>query len=255
MVNKVQSVDRAFLILELLSHYNEGLGITKISNHTNLHKSTVHRLISSLVQNGFVDQCPTTSNYRITLKMYEIGSRRLKDLDILTASKPYTEKISKILNEVVHLVIREEENIVYIDKIKAENTIQLTSNIGKRVPMYSTSVGKAMLAYTDSKVVEEIWYNTDIKKLTENTIIHFKTFKNELLKVHELGFAVDNEENEKGVKCVGAPIFGLNSEVVGAISVSAPSNRITKKNIKKIGDTVKFYASLISKELGFMETS
>lgn len=253
MDNIVQSVDRALSILELLSDYDEGLRIIDISEKVNLHKSTVHRLLKTLMHKGFVEQDLITNKYKISLKLYELGSKRTESLDILKVSKPYTKALMQSFNEVVHLVIRDGNDIVYIDKVEANNTIRMASNIGKRSPLYCTAVGKAILAYTDEKEVERVWRNSNIKKLTKNTIIDFKVFKEELKKVRELGYAVDDEENEIGVRCVGAPIFDYNGEVAGAISISGPTIRVTRDQVERIGSEIKKYAKLISRELGYIE--
>ncbi len=247
----VQSIDRALSILELISDYNEGLGITEISEKTDLHKSTVHRLLGTLIYKGFVMQDKVTNKYRISLKLYELGAKRIEDLDILKASKLYTKKLMEEVNEVVHLVIRDKNDIIYIDKVEADNTIRMASTIGRRSPLYCTSVGKAILAYLDEEEVEEIWNNSNVQKLTSNTITDFQLFKEELEKVKKQGYAEDDEENEIGVRCVGAPVFNFHGEVEGAISISGPTIRVTKDKMEKSAKAVKKYAELISKELGY----
>lgn len=200
----------------------------------------------------FVVQDITTNRYKISLKLYELGAKRLIGTDILNNSKPYTKALMESLNEVVHLVIRDKNDIVYIDKVEADNTIRMASTIGKRSPLYCTSVGKAMLAFMPESHVEEIWSNTNIQKLTENTIIDFERFKEELLTIRQKGFAVDDEENEIGVRCIGAPVFNIHGEVEGAISVSGPAMRVTKDRVELFAREVKRYADLISRELGYI---
>lgn len=251
MIEIVQSVDRTLSILELISDYDDGLRITEISEKVGLHKSTVHRLLGTLIYKGYVIQNQRTNKYRLTTKLFELGNRVIADMDILKASKPYTEDLMKILNEVVHLVIRDDKDIVYIDKVEANNTIRMASNIGRRSPLYSTSVGKAILAYLDEKEVLEIWDSSDIKKFTDNTITDYDIFRMELDKIRLHGYAVDDEENEHGVRCVGAPIFNFHGEVEGAISISGPTIRVTKEKVDVIADEVKRCAHLISKNLGY----
>lgn len=252
-MNIVQSVDRTLSILELISDYDEGLGITEIGKKIDLHKSTVHRLLGTLIYKDFVEQDPITNKYRISLKLYELGSKRIKDLDILNVSKPYTKKLMEELNEVVHLVIRDKNDIVYIDKVEADNTIRMASSIGRRSPLYCTSVGKAILAFLEEEEVKEVWENSDIKALTKNTITDFEEFKEELYKIRKQGYAEDDEENELGVRCIGAPIFNYNNEVEGAISISGPTIRVTKDKVEDISEKVKKYSMLISKSLGYKE--
>lgn len=255
MIDRVQSVDRALSILELLSNYNEGLGITEIGERTELHKSTVHRLLGTLIYKGYVVQDNLTNRYRLTMKLFELGNRKINDIDILNISKPYTKELMESVNEVVHLVIREGSKIVYIDKVEADNTIRMASNIGRKSPLYCTSVGKAMMAYMDEKEVENIWHKTDILRFTKKTITDLEELKVELDKVRELGYAEDDEENELGVRCVGAPVFNYTGKVEGAISISGPTIRVTKDKVEEYGKEVKKYADLISKELGYKSFS
>lgn len=251
MAESVQSVERALTILELLSEHNDGLGVTEISVKTNLHKSTVHRLLKALIAKDFVVQEEVNNLYKVSMKLYEMGSKKIVDIDILKASKPYTRDLMNKLNEIVHLVIRDNTDIIYIDKVEADNTIRMASRVGQRSPMYCTSVGKSMLAFMDNKEVKEVWDASEIIKLTQNTIISFNEFKEELIKIRQLGYAVDNEENELGVRCIGATIFNQKGEVEGAISISGPANRIPVDRVEYIAMEVKKCADLISKDLGY----
>lgn len=248
----VQSVERALTILELLANYNDGLRIIEISKKVNLHKSTVHRLIGTLIHKGYVTQDVESNKYKVTLKLFELGNKKLEDMHILNVSKIYIEKLMKTLNEVVHLVIRDENEIVYIDKVEADNTIRMASNIGRRSPLYCTSVGKAMLAYMTNEEVRNIWNNSKIEKRTSNTITDFDILKRELEIIREKGYSVDDEENEIGVRCIGAPVFNRFGKVEGGISISGPSIRITKDKVEEVAHEVIKYASMISKELGYI---
>ena len=253
MIDVVQSVDRALSILEVLSDYNGGLGITEISNKVGLHKSTVHRLLGTLAYKGYVVQENETNKYKVTLKLFELGNKKVESMDILAISKSYAKELMKKVNEVVHFVIREGNNIVYIDKVEADNTIRMASTIGRRSPLYCTSVGKAILAQLPDEEVKEIWNSSKIEKLTESTITDLKDMKKELEKVRQKGYAVDNEENEPGVRCIGAPVFNRFGKVEGAISISGPTIRVTEDVVERFAKEVVKYASLISKELGYKE--
>ena len=247
----VQSVDRTLTILEVLSDYNDGLGITEISSLVNLHKSTVHRLLATLIYKGYVVQDEESNKYKITFKLFELGSKKVHKLDLLKISRPYTKMLMESVNEVVHLIISEETDIVYIDKVEANNTISMASRIGKRNPMYCTATGKAILAFLTEEEILKVWNSSKVVKLTKNTNTDFILFKKELQTIRENGYAIDNEENEIGEKCVGAPIFNMNGNVVAAISVSGPVTRITDDKIDFISNEVMQCTKLISKEMGY----
>ncbi|AOY76064.1 IclR family transcriptional regulator [Clostridium formicaceticum] len=251
MKETVQSVDRALSILEVLSDYEEGVGITEISSKIDLHKSTVHRLLVTLICKGYVEQNPSTNKYKLTLKLLELGNKLIDKMDILSVAKPYLQQLTEITNEVVHLVVREGIEIVYIDKVESDNKIRMHSRIGSRSPMYCTSVGKAMMAYLPEEEVEKIWEASEIKKFTQYTITELQEMKETLKKVREVGYALDEEENELGIRCIGSPIFNHNGEVCGAISVSGPTMRVTKETIENFKNYILEYSSKISKELGY----
>ncbi|SDK05031.1 IclR family transcriptional regulator [Natronincola ferrireducens] len=247
----VQSVERALAILEVLSDYGEGVGITELSTNINLHKSTVHRLLLTLIQKGYVEQNPETSKYKLTLKLFELGNKPLEKLDILTVAKPYLHQLKEVTHEVVHLVIREGTEIVYIDKVESENKIRMHSRIGTRSPMYCTSVGKAIMAYLPEEEVERLWENSEIKRLTPHTITDLNVMKKTLKEIRQKGYALDEEENELGIRCIGAPIFNHRGELAGAISVSGPTIRVTKEVVEGYKNHILEYSKNISKELGY----
>lgn len=251
MSNVVQSVERALDILEILSEDVNGMGLSEIGNKIDLHKSTIHRLLGTLIHKGYVSQDCVTNKYKITIKLYELGVKKIASTDILEASKPYSKALMDSLNEVVHLVIRDKNDIIYIDKVEADNTIRMISTIGKRRPLYCTSVGKAMMAYMSEEEIKEIWDNSEIESLTQKTIVDYEDFLSELDKVKTNGYAEDDEENEMGVRCIGAPIFNHKGQIEGAISISGPAFRVTKERVDEISKEVKKYAKLISKELGY----
>lgn len=247
----VQSVDRALSIIEVLSDYEEGLALTEISTKIKLHKSTVHRLLGTLIQRGYVEQNEETNKYKLTLKLFELGNKLVEKMDILPIAKPYLKRLGENTNEVVHLVLLEDTEIVYIDKVESENTIRMHSRIGSRSPAYCTAVGKAILAHLPDEELEEIWERSDIKELTKYTITNLDTMKKELEKIRERGYSIDNEENELGVRCVAAPIFNFKGEVCAAVSVSGPIMRITQQKIKQIAKLVMESCKEISRQLGY----
>lgn len=252
MAEVVQSIDRALNILEIVAKTPKEISIKEISEETDLHKSTVHRLLNSLIYKGFVEQNEETGKYSITFKLYNLGINKINDLDLVKIARPFAEELMEKVDEVVHLVVRNGNHIVYIDKVEnINNTIRMVSTIGKRTPMYCSSVGKAILAYEKDEKVKEIWEGTEIISFTPTTITDLKVLNLELEKIKEQGYAEDNEEHELGVKCVGAPIFNMDGKVEYAISVSGPSNRMTDSRIEEIAKYTKFYSNKISEKLGY----
>ncbi|WP_058485731.1 IclR family transcriptional regulator [Defluviitalea phaphyphila] len=247
----VQSVDRALSILEVLSNYEEGLGLAELSSKLGLHKSTVHRLLATLIVKGYVEQSSLTNKYKITLKLFELGNKKISNINILEIARPYLKELMKKTNEVVHLVIRENIDIIYIDKVESENTIRMHSKIGRRSPMYCTAVGKAIMAGLEEEEVQDIWNKSEIKQYTDFTITDFNDMKKELERIRKKGFAIDEQENELDVRCIGAAIFDYTGKPYAAISISGPVTRMTDEKIEKFSKWLLYYASELSKELGY----
>lgn len=251
MKDLVQSVDRSLALLELLAEYPKGISIADLSKGSDLHKSTVHRLLNTLVYKGFVKQNPKDNTYMLSLKLFELGSSVVNGTSIRNVSKPYLRKLRDLTGEVVHLVIPESPYIIYIDKFDSNETIRMHSNIGKRSPMYCTSVGKAILATYSNDEIKEVWATSDIQRFTEHTITDLDDFMETIEAVRQNGFAEDNEENELQVRCFGAVIKDYSGDAVGAISISTPIIRLNEERIEQFKKLIIEYSQRISKELGF----
>lgn len=247
----VQSVDRTLSILELLSDYEEGLGITEISEKLDLHKSTVHRLLNTLIYKGYVKQNRITSKYEITLKLFELGNKKIEKMDLVAIAKPYLKELMEKTNEVVHLVVQEGTEIIYIAKVEPLKSMKMYSRIGMRKPMYCTAMGKAILSQMQDDEVQEIWNSSCVKKLTENTIVDFNKLKSSLIEFKEKGYAVDNQEVEIGVKCIGTVLRDYTNKICGAISISSSILTLTEDKEKYFSKLILEYAAKISKELGY----
>ena len=247
----VQSVDRALSILEVLSDYEDGLGITEISEKVGLHKSTVHRLLSTLIYKGYVEQNHINNKYKLTLKLFEIGNKRVENMDLVEVARPYLKELVEKTNEVAHLVVSEGTEIIYVAKEESQNTIRTHSRIGHRRPLYCTAVGKSILSHMSDKEINDIWNKSHIEKLTEHTITDFEKLKECLCEVREKGYAVDEQENEVGVRCVAASIFNHKGEVCGAISISGSIISFTDEKLEEFSKLIIEYARKISKKLGY----
>lgn len=253
MADTVQSIDRALSLLEILSSSKEGMGLLELGEAANLSKGTVHRLLYTLMENGYVKQQEKTGKYQLTMKMFVLGARPVEKMDVLRVARPYLEKLRDLSQEVVHLVLPDGHEILYVDKVEAENTIRMYSNIGKRGTLYATSVGKAMLSYHTEEEIRKLWSKMDVHKLTEYTITDLPAFLAELKNIRKNGFALDREENELGVQCMGAAILDYTDTPVAAFSISGPVQRMTEEKIKTLKDAMLETKRIISEELGYFK--
>lgn len=249
----VQSIDRALNLLEIISKYKNGISITSLSEETKLHKSTVHRLVSSLVFHGYVTQLDD-AKYKLSYKLYRLGVNAFSDLSLVDVARDNIIKLSREVGEVVHLVIRNKNEVIYIDKENPSRSSSIMgSRIGSSAPIYCTSVGKAMLFDSNDYEIMNIWESIKIDSKTHKTITDFERFKKEIEYSKKLGYAIDDEENEIGISCIGAPIYDYTNKIIAAISLSGPIIRVNKMNLEKYVQPLIREAKDISKKLGYIE--
>ncbi len=244
--SSVQSVERTFKLVEILSEKG-ALGITELSVLSGLNKTTVYRLLSTLVNLGYVRKKTANEKYELTLKFLRLSADTLSKIDFRHTARPYLEKIPAKTGETVHLVERIGNDIIYIDKFEsAVNSVRMVSRIGFTLPMIYTAVGKAIMAKLTDKEIEKIWNESEIIAKTDKTVTDFTEFMKEIEIVRKRGYATDLEENESGVCCVAAALTDMYGEYKYAFSVSAPVTRIDDKKIAEIGLLITETAQKIS---------
>lgn len=247
--NPIQVADRLFLVLETLSE-TDSLGLLELSNRLSLHKSTVHRLLTSLIHLGYVKQDAKTNKYRLTFKIIQIANKMMTKLDILEIARPYLKQLMEKTGETVHLVQLDQNVAVYIDKVEAyQNSVRMVSKVGNHIPIYCSGVGKAIAAQLETKALKRLWDDIEIKKMTPYTIITFSDFIKELDGVRQKGYALDNEENEMGVRCIAASLPGYEGNQPYAFSISAPINRMTDEKIQQYAHYILDTKKQLTEEL------
>jgi len=214
----------------------------------NLAKATTHRFLLTLQALGFVRR-DEQDRWTLTLKLFNTGSRALDHLDVHSAARPIAEELADRLGETVHMGVREEDAAVYVLKIESRHTIRMHSRVGRRIPLYCTAIGKVLLAFADPQECAATLRSLDLAAHTPHTLTSRASVKAELDKIRQEGFAVDDEEHEQGIRCVGAPVFGHTGEVLAALSVSWPSFRFPSEAQGTI-EAVRAAADRISSILG-----
>lgn len=229
--NPIQVANRIFQVMEYLAQHNS-CGLLELSTSLNLNKTTVHRILNSLIYMGYVKQDSDTSKYSPTLKICSLSNQILASIDITDVARPYLKELVKLSGETVHLVQLDGVQAVYIDKVEShQNSVRLISRIGKSVPLYCSGVGKAMLADMEETRIQSIWQKSQINKWTSYTITDFHQFQKELEQIRINGYALDCEENELGVRCIAASLKDYSGSPKYAFSISAPSNRMGEEHL------------------------
>ena len=248
---RVQSVQRALSILEIVADH-DGIGLTEISKLSQLNKATVHRLLSTLISMGYVEQHKKTGFYELTFKLFQLGNKKIEQVDSFKIARSFISELSNQIEETVHLVVEDNKEVVYIDKFEPSNLLfRMHSRVGKRAPMYCTAVGKALLSHYTDEIIKEVWDSSDIKSLTPHTITNFTPFMEEVAMIRSKGYAVDNEENEMGIYCIASVFYNHKGEVEGAISISIPMTRFNEKSPEYYIDKALEYSAKISQALGY----
>jgi len=253
--NLVQTIERASSILDILGQSPHGITIRELSSRIKLPKATTHRLLSSLSYFGYVRQDARTRDYFLGFKLVELGQLLLDQLDLRREAEPFLRELAEKTRETVHMVFLDRNEIVYIDKVETEQHtggLKMASRVGLRNPVHSCAVGKVLMADLPEEVLERFIKGITLSKRTVNTITDPGQLKEHLKSVRKQGYAVDEEENEKGIRCVAAPIFNETGKAVSAISISGPAFRVTKKVVQDIlKKEVMETAAMISQRLGW----
>ncbi|MEH7180390.1 IclR family transcriptional regulator [Neobacillus vireti] len=249
--NVVKSVSRALDMIALVGMKKGGLGVTEIANQIDINKSSVFRTLSTLVQYGYIEQDPDTGKYKLGYKFLDISSKLLESIDLRTEAKPFLQELENMTNEVIHLVVYDQGEVVYIEKLEGNETLRTHSKVGKRAPMHCTSVGKAILSHLPKSDVLGILDRRGMPYHTDHTIISREEFLRELKQIKKRGYALDLEENEYGITCIAAPVFDHLGNVAAAVSISGPTTRMTTERLNQLGPIMIQTGQKISARLGY----
>ena len=248
---RIHVIDRAAQILDCFGFDHQELSVSEIGAKTGLHRSTAHRILMALEYNDLIKQNPSTGKYHLGIKLFKLGHQAVSQLNLREICRPFLSRLMNDTKETIHLAVLDDDQVLYLDKVEGPHALRMPSRVGRYIPTYCTSLGKAMLSCLDDQEVKSILRRQTLKPHTENTVKNINQLLADLRSVRKRGYAVDNEEIEIGLRCVGAPLRDYTGGMVGAISVAAPSARLSEKNTPVIGRMVIAIAAEISEKLGF----
>jgi IclR family transcriptional regulator, KDG regulon repressor len=248
---RIHVIDRAAQILDCFGFDHQELSVSEIGAKTGLHRSTAHRILMALEYNDLIKQNPSTGKYHLGIKLFKLGHQAVSQLNLREICRPFLSRLMNDTKETIHLAVLDDDQVLYLDKVEGPHALRMPSRVGRYIPTYCTSLGKAMLSCLDDQEVKSILRRQTLKPHTENTVKNINQLLADLGSVRKRGYAVDNEEIEIGLRCVGAPLRDYTGGMVGAISVAAPSARLSEKNTPVIGRMVIAIAAGISQKLGF----
>jgi DNA-binding IclR family transcriptional regulator len=225
-------------ILDLLGESDDSLSLADICQRMGLRKSTAHRTLMALERTGLIERAPA-HRYRLGLKLYDMGNRAVEQIDLRGRIHPHLHNLALRVGETCHLGVLHRTRVVYIDKIEPVNRrVCISSRTGASNPVYSTSLGKAVLAFLPETEVDAIISGIRFRQFTSKTLISKEQLLQSLERVRHRGYAIDDEEMEIGTRCVGAPIFDADHRPIAALSVSGSTARLTALCVPTIAEQV-----------------
>ncbi len=249
----VQSVVRALTLLDALGDSRGEVGVADLSKQVGFHVSTTHRLLATLIAQGYARQNPETGRYALGAKAFHLAESYLGQLDLRRAVRPTLERLSHETGETANLVILEGREALYLDKVESPQSLRIFSRIGRRAPLHCTAAGKVLLASHSRQKVDALLGQGPLEALTRSTITSRNQLRRELEKISEQGFAVDIEECEAGASCIAAPVKNAQGETVAALGISGPSVRMNTQHIQELVPRVVREARYAADQLGFRD--
>jgi len=246
-----RTTQRTVEILKLVSKNPDGITLDTICEKLKLPKTSAYDIVTTLAEMGMVNvDRGQRQRYTIGLTAYRIGINYTNNLDFISVIEPEMKTFAREVGKTVFFGVRSDHEVVYICKAEPENPIITTATVGTKNPMYCTSLGKAILAFSDEETREQVMNRIKFCRKTERTILDRESLLQELETVKEKGYALDAREVEEHMECVGAPVFGPDGNVLGAISVSSLYK--PTEDYEALGREVLEKSREVSRLLGFL---
>lgn len=243
---------RGLNILTLFTRETPTRSLTELTTTTGLNKTSVFRLATTLEEAGFLLRDPETKRYRPGIKILQLGFTAISSLDLRQIAHPYLEQLSQQVDETVSLSVLDGLDVIYIDRVRNRQIVGVVLGMGSRLPAHCASMGKAMLAHLPADELEHRLENTKLLSRTANSITTHQALKDELQRVREQGYAINNEELEAGLRAVAAPIWNHNQQVIAAINITGSGAKISVERMTgELAQAVRQMAMQISRALGY----
>lgn len=247
------SVERALSILECVAATSAGLTNSEISRRIDIPKSSASYILRTLEHRGYLRRDEENGRYRIGLKVLGLGHGALAGLDLRRVAEPVLSDLVARTALTAHLAILENRRAVYVARAENPGFIRINTWVGRDLPVHSTSVGKVLIAYLPSERLDETLERDGLAAKTPKTITSRERLLDELANIRQRGYAVDDEENNLGVRCVAAPVFGRGDQIQAALGASGPTSEVTPEAIPGLADAVKRAAASLSQQIGYGE--
>lgn len=247
---QLSSVTNALRLLKVFSDQESEIGISDLARRVGLAKSTVHRLASSLVEEGMLEQAEREGKYRLGLALFELGALVRRKMDVTAEARHHLKALSERSGETVQLAVLEQTAALYINVIESQRALRMSYQVGTRAPLHCTAVGKVLLAHADSHLFDSTM-ELGLARVTDLSITQADELRRELMAIIHRGYAVEEEEAERGLRGVAAPVRDFSGEVVAAIGISGPTHRMSKKILQNFARDLIEVSAAVSQRLGY----
>lgn len=247
---RLSSVTTAIRLLKAFSDVDREIGISALSKRLGVSKSTVHRVASTLVAEGLLEQNPETDRYRLGLTLFSLGTLVRRRMDISNEAKPFLSELRRRTDENIHLAILQNDRILYIHDLESAQAVRLRPVLGTSKPAFCSAEGLAMLAFKPAGFTEGV-LSGDLKPRTKNTVTDPVAIRRRLATIRKQGFVIENEESEIGMCSIAAPVRDADGDVVAAVAVAGPSQRLSTRAMSSFAPLVRETAESISMRLGY----
>lgn len=248
----IQSIQRAAAILRSFTEATPELGVTALSQKVGLHKSTVSRILSTLKQEGLIDQNPETGAYRLGLGLISLAGVALGRLDVRGVAQPHLDALVEVSQETINVTVVDGRECVNIERVSSPRPIRYVGWIGRRTPLHCTASGKVLLAHMTPAERDAV-LPSPLLKYTDKTITEPDALEKSLARVRQQGYAIVHEEFEEGFSALAAPIKEHTGRIVAALSISGPTYRMTPEQVESYVGPLVQTARTISSEMGHTE--
>ena len=246
----VQSLGRAFAILEQVAHHREGIGLAELSKLVGLHNSTTFHLAKTMVSLGYLRQEKDSKRYRIGRPLFALAASALDEIEMVNVATPVLEELSRQTGESAHFAVRMGDAVVVIARTSGPGAFQLTDRVGVVRPAHCTALGKIILASLRPDQLTRFLERVDMKPSTGKSITDTSVLLREIAEIRRTGIAFDDGEFNPEVRCVAVPVTDFTGQVVGAIGISGPIWRLSNQGLHNSAETVQSAANRLSQEFG-----
>jgi IclR family KDG regulon transcriptional repressor len=251
--HSVQVLNRCFAILEAIAANQGEISLAALSKVLSIPHSTIHRILSSLIELGYAEQNQQNGYYRLGLKILSLSNVILEKLDLRKMGRSYLKELMQATGETANLVVLDGDEVVYIEKAESQASVRVFSLIGRRAPVHTTGAGKILLSEMAQPDIIDILKRRGMPRLTSCSITTIPAFLDELISVRKQGYAFDNEECEIGARCIAAPVRNHLGRIIASMSISGPVTRMSPTHAKELIPILKQCALNLSLALGFTE--